>query len=130
VSVPNDPTVRELSLVINNVTERQREMAENQREITKALQETARTLEGVTERLEGLETRVSDKATSMDEIKEHVEKARTDLADHDKRIDRIEQSSLRNQRIANWIFGGGLIAAVSTVVLLWKIVQALPDSTP
>lgn len=138
MSVPDDPTVRELALVQRQIEERQREMVENQRGIANALQDTAKTLAGVMERIEAIEERADDRSKSQNELSLRVEDLRATvdkalIGTPDKpglftRIDRIEQSSLRNQRISNFIFGGGLLAAVATVALLWRLVQNTPHT--
>lgn len=119
MSVPEDPTVRELALVIRQVQERQSEMSQNQREISANLHETARTLEGVATRLAALEDTTSDRVETIEEVRRELASALT-------RIDRLEQERQRTTRFLSWIFGGGLIAALTTIALLWKLFESFP----
>lgn len=46
------------------------------------------------------------------------------------RVDRIEQHLVRNARMLSWTFGGGLVAASATVVLLYQVLVVLAEKGP
>ena len=119
MSEHNDPTVRELALVIRQIQERQSEMSQNQREISANLNETAKTLEGVATRLASIEEATSNREQALEEVRRELAGALT-------RIDRLEQERQRTTRFLSWIFGGGLIAALTTLALLWKLFEHFP----
>ena len=46
------------------------------------------------------------------------------------RLDRVEQAMLRQQKIANWLFGSGIVSFASSVVILAKILSTLASEHP
>lgn len=133
----NTPTLREVSIVLENLALRHSELSETLKTVSGVLNQTSRTLEGIMNRLEGMENRASDRRIFEDKRHEDIERRLTELTivligdsrsetpGMATRVDRIEQSMLRTAKIQNYILGGGLLAAISTGLTLIDILGKL-----
>ncbi len=130
---------RELSLILKRLEERDSEMALALRGLSDNLRSVSEMQGRISERL--MMVTANAEALSIANAADHrtltggVKKVTDAVFGGDGsmglelRIDRVEQALLRQQRIANFLFGGGLLTFVASVGLLIRILSQM-EHTP
>jgi hypothetical protein len=110
-----------------NMEQRLERLEETDRQLALQLAETAQTLALIQQRLELLYERAEETHSRQDASILKLDAVV--LGTHDKdglhvRVDRIENAIL----FLRWIFGGGLVAAGTTIAFLWRIMDQLGNT--
>lgn len=114
-----DPN-REVGALIDHLRERDQRLEGVNERIASQLEKTAERLSEVASRVERMDERFEAHLDAVNELRVTVSgtAAQPGLT---VRVDRIEQAIL----LFRWFFGGGLVAAGATFVLIWKFSEQL-----
>ena len=110
-------------------------LEQRDRELASTLQTVADSLNKVDLRYSLVEARLAEQERTniktLMSLEKQTEKLSAMLSGTDEsaglttRVDRLEQRMLGYQRVATWIFGGGLAAFVATMVLLLDLLHKI-----
>lgn len=98
-----------------------RDIQKAQYNYAERLHQTAVLMERLTLRLESQEKDAKDLSDTVNQL----HSAFFGMDGTNLRLDRIEQRYLRSQQIQNWILGGGIVAFVSGLTMLYRALESL-----